>query len=198
MVKLFISEHQRYMRRYNLKGNSHLYYSVPCPYCGAEKGKPCHRNSGHWYPPHVERIRRTWQAQNTKHHIFVYGTLKRGFSNHTRLLSKAEFLGEAVSVDRDYQMIAHGVPFLAKVAPGGIGLPVKGELFAVTGQEFAACDRLEGHPHNYCRKEHMFQLPNGKQIKAWVYLCPHRFEYVGSKQFLIKPTNGFIEWRPNW
>lgn len=187
--------YREYMSRYNLRGNSHLYYGVACPNCGAFVGDPCFHYSGKWSPPHVARIRRAQLSETRKvHTIFVYGTLKRGYNNYSRLLRNADFLGEAISVDKDFQMVSGGVPFLAKTGNSHDGHAVKGELFYVTNEQFAACDRLEGHPRFYCREEHNFKLANGNEVKAWVYLCPSRVRDGTCN--LVKPTNGVIEWRP--
>jgi gamma-glutamylaminecyclotransferase len=180
-----------YALRYNLKGNTSRYYRVECPYCYASKGKPCLKFSGRWAYPHLTRI---WLVQDTPEYtIFVYGTLKRGYGNYSRLLSQATFLGEAVSADTNYQMTSGGFPFLAKA---GTGHAVKGELFRVNAQEFAACDGLEGHPNFYHRELHNFLLPNGQEVEAWVYLCDYGLNSAASVRGTraVQPNNGTLEW----
>jgi gamma-glutamylcyclotransferase (GGCT)/AIG2-like uncharacterized protein YtfP len=46
---------------------------------------------------------------------------------------------------------------------------VIGEVVSVTPTELRDFDRLEGHPHLYCRKEVPVLMDDGSEIKAWVY-----------------------------
>jgi gamma-glutamylaminecyclotransferase len=177
----------RYYTHYNLKGNTQRYYADECPVCSAGLGEPCRKPSFNWSPPHAARIKLA--QDHTTHTIFVYGTLKRGYGNYERLLKNATFLGDAISVDVNYQMTAGGFPFLAKTKTGHA---VKGQLFRVNAAQFAACDRLEGHPHFYHREEHLFKLPSGEQVKAWVYLCDRGLNSAGHM------SNGLCVIKPNW
>lgn len=104
--------------------------------------------------------------------LFVYGTLKKGSGNH-HLLSDAEYLGEAY-VDKGFGLVVDGLPFLLedKNGPGCYG-----ELYNVTAEQLRACDRLEGHPTVYFRKEvSTYDLETGHEVKAFVYVYPHKKE----------------------
>ena len=94
--------------------------------------------------------------------IFVYGSLKRGFSNHA-LLNRAEYLGEHVTAAR-YTMYDLG-PYPA-VSVGG-RTPISGEVFAVDRLTLAAVDKLEEYPHVYDRIH--IVTPFGP---AWMYIMP--------------------------
>src|SRR5262249_12985986 len=72
--------------------------------------------------------------------LFVYGTLKRGLSNH-RLIADQEFLGEAVTEPR-YRVFDLG-PFPGLVIDEANGLAVKGELWAVSDCCLAELDEFE-------------------------------------------------------
>lgn len=79
--------------------------------------------------------------------IFVYGTLKRGHRNHGRL-DGAPFVAEATTCD-PFVLMAGRIPVMF-VQPGE-GLPVVGELYAVSTGLLAKLDWFEGHPAFYER-----------------------------------------------
>jgi gamma-glutamylaminecyclotransferase len=80
--------------------------------------------------------------------VFVYGTLKKGFSNH-RLLVGSEYLGSAQTVEK-YAMYSTGTPIVLKNEAVS---PIHGELYQVNEATLAALDSLEGHPDWYRREE---------------------------------------------
>lgn len=113
--------------------------------------------------------------------MFVYGTLKRGESNH-HWLAGAQFLGRrrlAGAELHDLGPYPMAVPAAARTLPeagdAGAGeqeapLPViHGELFAVEPQHLAQLDLLEDAPREYDR--HWLRLSD--QTAAWVYLGRH-------------------------
>jgi gamma-glutamylaminecyclotransferase len=76
-------------------------------------------------------------------YVFVYGTLKRGFTNHARFLGSATWTGNYQTV-RSFPLVLNGErcsPCLID-APGS-GRPVRGEVFEVDAATLAALDRLE-------------------------------------------------------
>jgi gamma-glutamylcyclotransferase (GGCT)/AIG2-like uncharacterized protein YtfP len=87
-----------------------------------------------------------------KHKVFVYGTLKKGYSNH-RLLSNAVPLGKATSTVR-WAMVGKSMPFPYLLNKDTKGEFVAGEVYLVDDKELAALDRLEGTPHHY-RKDYI-------------------------------------------
>jgi len=103
--------------------------------------------------------------------IFCYGTLKRGWGNHARILvGRSTFVGEAVSVHPSFGMLDGPFPRVFECA---IGDRVRGEVFDVDDEALAMCDELERHPEWYRREERTFALmPDGRQVTAWVYLMP--------------------------
>jgi len=91
--------------------------------------------------------------------VFVYGTLKRGQSNH-HWLSGARWQGEVALAG----LVLHDLgPFPMAVEGEGT---VRGELYAVDAAGLARLDVLEGHPRLYNRL--IRPLPDGRQ--AWVYV----------------------------
>merc|ERR1719401_2219273 len=100
-----------------------------------------------------------------RHRLFVYGTLKRGFTNYQRYLGlaeergKAEFIGEAVTLESFPLVVrpAHMPP--ATCGPvlmdcPGKGHPIRGEVFLVDDSTLEAMDILEGvrSGHYYSRQ----------------------------------------------
>ena len=81
--------------------------------------------------------------------IFTYGTLKRGFPNHSLMESligtdDAVYLGTYRTV-HEHPLVCgpHGVPFLLNL-PGSGGHRILGELYAVSDGGLVPVDELEG------------------------------------------------------
>lgn len=122
------------------------------------------------------------------HHLFVYGTLQRGYGNH-RLLEGADYLGKAESYGQQYVMWGTGFPFLAE---NNRGHGVRGEVYKIDDFMLHECDRLEGHPDWYRREKRSFRLLNNQIVNAWVYLQPYD---RGMARLFRRPVNGILEWR---
>lgn len=90
------------------------------------------------------------------HRVFVYGSLKRGGSNH-HLLAGASFEGEAAVEGLEMWDTGRGFP---ACAPGDG--TVEGEVYRVDEATLAAVDRLEGVPDFYERRER-----DGMWVYVW-------------------------------
>lgn len=103
------------------------------------------------------------------HRVFVYGTLKRGESNHNVLLG-AEYLGVGFTKPSEWIMLNLG-PFPALVdSHGAFAPPVQGELYLVDDTGLNALDALEGYPDFYGRKSIAVYSRSGLFISpAFVY-----------------------------
>ena len=93
--------------------------------------------------------------------LFVYGSLKRGFRNHS-VIADLEFLGGA-STAPGYRLVLRG-DYPALVA-GGRGA-VQGELYRVEPRHWPALDLFEGCPELYQRG----QIELDDASRAWAYL----------------------------
>jgi gamma-glutamylcyclotransferase (GGCT)/AIG2-like uncharacterized protein YtfP len=96
--------------------------------------------------------------------VFVYGSLKKGFYNHS-LLKESTLVGPAVTAP-EFTMYDLG-SFPAITHEGTTS--IKGEVYDVKERTLADLDRLEGHPFFYRRME--IDTPYGI---AWIYIMPHK------------------------
>lgn len=107
-------------------------------------------------------------------YVFVYGTLKRGHGNN-KLLSNAEFIGKAETVDKLHMTTNGAFPYVSKTKQT---TTIKGELYKVTHlNTLTSLDRLEGfHPifagqnRNHYHREKVKINVNGNIKEAWIYL----------------------------
>ncbi|NP_001144083.1 Putative gamma-glutamylcyclotransferase At3g02910 [Zea mays] len=86
-------------------------------------------------------------AEATPTMVFVYGTLKRGFPNHSLLVASATpFVGAASTAEPASLIIGpYSVPFLLPTpASASSGRVVSGELYAPSPAALAELDALEG------------------------------------------------------
>ncbi len=105
-------------------------------------------------------------------HLFVYGTLKRGFSNH-HFLKGARYLGPAMTLER-YALYSSDYPLVVKEKAF---TRIKGELYLVDHPALKRIDTLEGHPDIYYREKILVELDsltpaNSRIIEAWIYFYP--------------------------
>lgn len=107
-------------------------------------------------------------------YLWVYGTLKRGRSNHG-YLEGCEYLGEYFT-DKNFSLIVSGLPFLVRRKGSG----VKGELYKINKDVLAQIDRLEGHPSFYKREIiNITSVDTGNTIEAYTYIHPDIFNKKG-------------------
>tara|TARA_R100000935_G_C2839057_1_gene169940 strand:+ start:1260 stop:1610 length:351 start_codon:yes stop_codon:yes gene_type:complete len=109
--------------------------------------------------------------------VFVYGTLKEGFSNHF-ILRETVKIGSGLT-KKKYAMYSHGIPFLVeneKVSK------ITGELYMVDKTTFEVLDMLEGHPNWYIRKLVSVNIKN-EEHKAWVYFNKKQGQLIKSGNY---------------
>jgi len=115
--------------------------------------------------------------------IFVYGTLKKNYSNHF-LLKKAKFLGYAktyfkyplINVTKEY-------PYLCDKK--GLGYRISGEVYYINYKILKQLDILEEYPNYYKRKIIKINL-NNKIIFAITYFkknCTYLKKYKFLERF---------------
>lgn len=101
--------------------------------------------------------------------VFVYGTLKQGYGNHSAL-EGSKFLGRA-TVTAPLKLVDLGwYPGLVRTrseVPATIG----GEVYEIDSDTLATLDLIEGHPSFYCREK----LRTSLNLNAWAYLLPEGY-----------------------
>lgn len=113
--------------------------------------------------------------------MFVYGTLKKGHSNH-KLLKRSTYIGEATI--EGYCIYDLGFYPGIKVEEGS---QVAGELYEITDQVLKDLDRLEGEGYLYKREMTEARLMNGERIETAVYVYN---QSVKGKRKLSKTWRG--------
>lgn len=115
-----------------------------------------------------EYMGRSFEVFEENQLVAVYGTLKRGLSNHG-LLADAEFIGSGETLEK-YRLCISSLPFLLDgVSEDGYNVDV--EVYRVTPREMIQLDLLEGHPSFYKRKQTTVVV-DGKEMVAWTYFVP--------------------------
>jgi gamma-glutamylaminecyclotransferase len=107
--------------------------------------------------------------------IFVYGTLKNGFTFHDEYLGNgnAQFLGTATA-GPEYSLYVGAQPHL--VRESNDGHTVEGELYEIEKELLPKLDNLEGHPVVYKREIIETLSSDGQRTLAWAYLRPTNFK----------------------
>ncbi len=112
--------------------------------------------------------------------IFVYGTLKKGFSNH-HYLSDSKFLGDAETVEKYVMYIKDNIPFVSereKVSR------IQGEIYSVTKNTLKRIDLLEENTLWYNRKEVKVKFKKScKIVEAWLYFNEYEKGYIEKSGF---------------
>ena len=114
--------------------------------------------------------------------VFVYGTLRRGASNHWRM-EEAEFVCEAWVLGHLYP-----IDWYPGMVLDGAGVPVQGEVYRVGAELLEKLDEFEGVTgaglvaDEYARVKAEAQQRQGPKMDVWVW------EYrrdVGTRQEIV-------------
>lgn len=100
--------------------------------------------------------------------VFVYGTLKKGFYNHSviqsgKFLDKGILSGALMFKTRSFPVLFEG------------DKKIIGEVYEVNPTVFRNLDRLEGNGSMYLREKKPVTLLTGGDIEAWVYFGMPRY-----------------------
>jgi len=109
--------------------------------------------------------------------VFVYGSLKKGYSN-SNLLNDQEYLGEFKTLDK-YSMVSLGT-FPGVFLNGGSS-QIQGELYEVSQACMDSLDQLEGYPNFYDRVLVQIENSQGDIYVAWIYYLPSEMDYLDFK-----------------
>lgn len=131
-----------------------------------------------------------------QHFLFVYGSMKRGFPNHSRLTGRPnnEFIGEAKTTGGGYLMGSRTssnnivVPMVNR--HGGGTFNIIGEMYSVDGPTIFNLDLAEGCPDVYVRKNVGVNM-NGSLYSASMYLFVDDFDFHIEYPSVVTEVNMF-------
>lgn len=129
--------------------------------------------------------------------IFVYGTLKKRHGNHG-VLGNSVFLGEAVTVSKEFNMYDGGFPFVTdfKNDEDRLGCIV-GELYETNDKRILSnLDRLEGYPYLYDKREVDVTTLDGISYIATIYVASEGSNNRLKDRETMKPVGRakLLEW----
>tara|TARA_Y100001963_G_C6628802_1_gene375274 strand:- start:260 stop:655 length:396 start_codon:yes stop_codon:yes gene_type:complete len=111
--------------------------------------------------------------------VFVYGTLKFGFSNY-RLLWDSKLIGRGITTKK-FALYEAGIPFVMEHESD---TEIYGEVYEVDEQTLAILDSLEGHPYMYERKRSNVRLINGENCMPWIYFYQGECKQLGMNKII--------------
>lgn len=135
--------------------------------------------NGNWYS-------NDYHVKETTYNVFVYGTLKTGFSNNPYYMYSAAFIDDATTVDR-FAMIGEDMPFPYLLGEDEVeGHHVVGELFECNKHTLSRLDGLEGYPVHYDRRTIQVRLSDDTIVDALVYIKKTVTAHDLSKPFIAE------------
>lgn len=155
------------------------------------------------YTPDMPKI-----MSERNHLIFVYGTLKRKEKRHKIISDNCEFIGNAVTCVRGYQMYNYnpgGYPIAIMVgrADGQKTASIYGEVYLVPSSMIPVLDNIEANGEMFHRVKTYVTMSSNKYTKrptlgCWMYSGIKRFwdTALDSVHFtpvpIIKPTDSSL------
>lgn len=129
--------------------------------------------------------------------VFVYGSLKRGFSNN-HYLKDSNFIGR-YQTETPYLMLSlGGFPGVVKNTSNYFDYKgyILGEFYKINRETLASLDRLEGNGHFYNREIiNIVNIDNNVEIeKAWIYFLKHSTINLARDRFVMPYKNDQISW----
>ena len=121
--------------------------------------------------------------------VFVYGSLKQGFSGHEHL-EGAPFIGKATTVDK-YMLTSNRYPLLSKSQQLCY---VKGECYSISKKILDRLDEYEEVPQYYTRDVIQVTMDSTKELKdVFAYFCEielgqtihHDGDYIEEKVIVV-------------
>lgn len=129
--------------------------------------------------------------------IFVYGTLKKRHGNHG-VLGNSVFLGEAVTVSKEFNMFDGGFPFVSEYPHDESNRGcIVGELYETSDKRILSnLDRLEGVPYLYVKREVDVTTLDGISYIATIYVASEGSDNRLKEREAMKPVGRakLLEW----
>ncbi|AEA33723.1 gamma-glutamylcyclotransferase family protein [Hippea maritima] len=118
--------------------------------------------------------------------IFVYGTLKRGYSNHHFLEKlKAQFLRESLTKEM-YCLAVNFAPFAIKECKKELKGKIVIEIYSIDKNKISLLDEFEDAPRFYVRQ----LIKDINNQKGWLYFLPK--ERLSNRAHFLSPKKGII------
>jgi len=120
------------------------------------------------------------REQKFEAYLFVYGSLKKGFDNHT-ILKKANYISKAQTIDKFamYKEENRNYPYIVKNEI--IGQSIEGELYQITREDvLKKIDEFEDAP-KYFKHENIWIKTRSQKIKATTYVLSNSKSSLNQK-----------------
>ncbi len=129
-----------------------------------------------------------------RHMIFVYGSMKRGYPNNARIVSRHgnKCLGKCSTMSSSFIMNTRDnkngliVPIARNAGLGNYD--IYGELYDIDGPTLLNIDLAEGYPTIY-KRERVTVFLSGTLVGANVYLYTDYFDFNPINKYIIKYRN---------
>lgn len=130
-------------------------------------------------------------------YLFIYGSLKKGFSNHNRLnKGELEFVGNGITQDK-YGMFKEGFENYPFVTTNVNLNRIEGEVYLIKNKEIIEkLDEFEGHPNYFKRIKIKVYLHNENQIIKKAFDIVDAYIYVNNNpKKIIRNENSLTNWK---
>ena len=105
--------------------------------------------------------------------IFVYGTLKKDYHNHS-MIEKETFISRGLlSKENRFKMVNMGSFPAIIPAQANEAQDIEGEIWEVSDQTFKSVDFLEGFPKFYWRDQFNIDAEDRRHL-CWVWYLQHK------------------------
>ena len=127
-----------------------------------------------------------------KYKVFVYGSLKNGYGNHS-LLNGSEFINIATTVDKFIMIDLGAFPAVIDFGNDNDRNTISGELYLVNDTVLERLDQLEGHPDWYQRRVVNINN-NGDNENAYMYIMQEDSFQDITTLTVCDVSNGVYNW----
>ena len=129
--------------------------------------------------------------------IFVYGTLKEGYSNNMYYMYNADYIDEAKSVEK-YAMIGKNMGFPYLLGKHKDGYNIKGELYEAPPSTMRLLDQLEGYPTHYDKTIIEVADSKGQVHQAVTYIKAKLYQRDLDSEFIEEFTGTKARFKYNY
>lgn len=126
--------------------------------------------------------------------VAVYGSLKRGFSNHFLLMNDYSEYYTSGTTDSGYSMFSLG-GFPGVVRDKESDNKIFIEIYKINSNILSNLDLLESNGSFYTRELINISLPKSEIMKCWMYLLPNNYrQYKPMTNHRVKLENNIYNW----